>query len=762
MSTIQQELVIKARADVANAKQGLASLDQSVDGLASAQEGLKTASNDAAQGLAAEAAAATAAAQATEQAAKASGDAAEAARKLGTDAKAAGSGMDKATGEARKLTDQLKEVGDDLDVAAGKMIEGIGGPKAIKAIAGAGIALGGLQQVVGAFLDSSEALFKSWGEEGIKVWDVTERGLFKLKGQLAGSVLGTDDMYKAAGRLDTGLTAVNTAAELGAGFLAKMYDVSLVKKLFDITGATEGYAEMADSAAEKIRRQVQAEKDAATSAAALEKPLGTSREQYESIAETVARLTGKVVDKDKVERESTIARLKDLQILAKAEEAAAQVKAIQDNAELKRAEFTSAATVQLAIKAKAKTDEFIKNGMLRYDARSIAGLQAQNLAELIATERPQMVQAQVDNYRRSATALMAEMNSPLEVGTQLYIENLQTQINDIETEGVKLAATAGQNTGASFVGGVVTGMSKKALEQSAKDTAAIMNPIFNKLKEWASNDSILINYMMNPIEPEYLEKIKLSAALPQKTEAELRAERDAGSEAYLDKAEGGPAKRAAEAAKAATDAKAVADAANAQKAAADAAKAESQKQIQDIQETSGAVLDLAGAFAALGGVQDGVIDKMRQVVDVVIKIIQATEALRAVQAAQAAAKAAQDTAAAIAAGSTAVATAGVGAAATGAAASAGSAVVPILGAVAAVVGLMGSIFGGGSEAPRRDRGGSGKTIYTSAGEAQGAGGDFAYFEGGRQNVTIVTNDAASIRTMQGRLAFVGSRGGSGF
>jgi hypothetical protein len=357
---------------------------------------------------------------------------------------------------------------------------------------------------------------------------------------------------------------------------------------------------------------------------------------------------------------------------------------------------------------------------------------------------------------------MAEMNSPLEVGTQLYIENLQTQINDIEKEGVKLAATAGENTGASFVGGVVTGMSKKAREQSAKDTAAIMDPIFNKLKEWANSDTIMINWMLARPDAGYLQKISNELAAPQQTEAEYRAQRDAGMPDYLDKAEGGPAKRAAEAAKAATDAKAVADAANAQKAAADAAKAESQKQIQDIQETSGAVLDLAGAFAALGGVQDGVIDKMRQVVDVVIKIIQATQALQAVQAAQAAAKAAQDTAAAIAAGSTAVATAGVGAAATGAAASAGSAVVPILGAVAAVVGLMGSIFGGGSEAPRRDRGGSGRTIYTSAGEAQGAGGDFAYFEGGRQNVTIVTNDAASIRTMQGRLAFVGSRGGSGF
>ena len=745
MSTIQQELVIKARADVANAKQGLASLDQSVDGLASAQEGLKTASNDAAQGLAAEAAAATAAAQATEQAAKASGDAAEAARKLGTDAKAAGSGMDKATGEARKLTDQLKEVGDDLDVAAGKMIEGIGGPKAIKAIAGAGIALGGLQQVVGAFLDSSEALFKSWGEEGLKVWDITERGLFKLKGQLAGSVLGTDDMYKAAGRLDTGLTAVNTAAELGADRLKEMWDYSLVKRLFDITGATEAYAEMADSAAEKIRRQVQAEKDNATSAAALEKPLGTSREQYESIAETVARLTGKVVDKDKVERESTIARLKDLQILAKAEEAAAQVKAIQDNAELKRAEFTTAATVQLALKAKAKTDEFIKNGMLRYDARSTASLQAQNLAELIATERPQMVQAQIDNYRRSATALMAEMNSPLEVGTQLYIENLQTQINDIEKEGVKLAATAGGNIGRSFAGGI-----KKDVEENL-NLVGIITDAFKASRKFFTEQ---FNLMVRGTDEEYQQLVGAPDPMSEADKEYYKKEQAQKDEAFLqgEEIKAGLRKSPEQISKEKSDAA----------AAQAAAQKAGQDQIKNIQETSGAVLDLAGAFAALGGVQDGVIDKMRQVVDVVVKIMEATQALQAVQVAQAATAQATAAVNATASATTAVAATSAGAAAAGAGVAAGSAFVPVLGAVTAVVGLLGSLFGGGSEAPRRDRGGSGKTIYTSAGEAQGAGGDFAYFEGGRQNVTIVTNDAASIRTMQGRLAFVGSRGGSGF
>ena len=165
-------------------------------------------------------------------------------------------------------------------------------------------------------------------------------------------------------------------------------------------------------------------------------------------------------------------------------------------------------------------------------------------------------------------------------------------------------------------------------------------------------------------------------------------------------------------------------------------------------------MDLADAFATLGGVQNDVISKMRQVVDVVIKIMQATEALSAVQAAQAATATAS-------AAATATAASSAGAAVAGAGASAGSAFVPVLGAVTAAIGLLGSLFSGdGSTGPQRRT--RPRTVYTSAGESQGAGGDFAYFEGGRSNVTIVTNDAASIRAMQGRLAFVGSRGGSGF
>jgi hypothetical protein len=399
----------------------------------------------------------------------------------------------------------------------------------------------------------------------------------------------------------------------------------------------------------------------------------------------------------------------------------------------------------LALKAKAKTDEFIKNGMLRYDARSTAGLQAQNLAELIATERPQMVQAQIDNYRRSATALMAEMNSPLEVGTQLYIENLQTQINDIEKEGVKLAATAGGNIGRSFAGGI-----KKDVEENL-NLVGIITDAFKASRKFFTEQ---FNLMVRGTDEEYQQLVGAPDPMSEADKEYYKKEQAQKDEAFLqgEEIKAGLRKSPEQISKEKSDAA----------AAQAAAQKAGQDQIKNIQETSGAVLDLAGAFAALGGVQDGVIDKMRQVVDVVVKIMEATQALQAVQVAQAATAQATAAVNATASATTAVAATSAGAAAAGAGVAAGSAFVPVLGAVTAVVGLMASLFGGGSEAPRRDRGGSSKTIYTSAGEAQGAGGDFAYFEGGRQNVTIVTNDAASIRTMQGRLAFVGSRGGSGF
>lgn len=126
--------------------------------------------------------------------------------------------------EAKKLSDQLKEVADDADKAAGALAQKLGGPGAIKAIAGVGAAMGIAKAAVGAFLDSSEALFKSYGDEGQKVWDETEKSLFAIKGAFAEAVLGGGSMEEMGKRLkgifdgvktllDTMLTPVKLLAQ---------------------------------------------------------------------------------------------------------------------------------------------------------------------------------------------------------------------------------------------------------------------------------------------------------------------------------------------------------------------------------------------------------------------------------------------------------------------------------------------------------------------------------------------------------------------
>jgi len=103
--------------------------------------------------------------------------------------------------EAKKLSDQLKEVADDADKAAGALAQKLGGPGAIKAIGAVGIAVGVAKAGVEAFLDSSEALFKSYGDAGQKVWDDTEKSLFAIKGAFAEAVLGGGSMEEMGKRL---------------------------------------------------------------------------------------------------------------------------------------------------------------------------------------------------------------------------------------------------------------------------------------------------------------------------------------------------------------------------------------------------------------------------------------------------------------------------------------------------------------------------------------------------------------------------------
>jgi hypothetical protein len=150
-------------------------------------------------------------------------------------------GMVKMEASGKKLSDQLKEVADKADMAAGSIVEKIGGPKAIAALGGAGIALGGAKMAADFFLNSVEKLFKSMGDEGMKVWEDVEKALDAISGAFAKAVLGggsAEDMGKKLITVFNGLaTIIEALVKYGFPMLKVAFDglVFVMEKLGQVT-----------------------------------------------------------------------------------------------------------------------------------------------------------------------------------------------------------------------------------------------------------------------------------------------------------------------------------------------------------------------------------------------------------------------------------------------------------------------------------------------------------------------------------------------
>jgi hypothetical protein len=146
--------------------------------------------------------------------------------------------------EAKKLSDQLREVADDADTAAGELINNLGGPGAIKAIAGVGIALGAIKTGVETFIDSSERMFQSYGDEGRQMWDKVEESLRGVNGAFAEASLGSGDLADKAARLQTmgeGVKSVWSAMMAPIGSLIDQFSQMAV----NVAGLTTREQELA-------------------------------------------------------------------------------------------------------------------------------------------------------------------------------------------------------------------------------------------------------------------------------------------------------------------------------------------------------------------------------------------------------------------------------------------------------------------------------------------------------------------------------------
>ena len=218
--------------------------------------------------------------------------------------------------ESRKLSDQLKEVGDDADKAAGALMQRLGGPGAVKAIAGIGIAMGAAKAGVDMFLESSEKLFRAYGEEGQAVWDDLEKQLFDIQGSFAKAALQTDDMYVAAGRLSAALELVKDMASQAVD--ATITAINLLRKIpgtqidtLERMGFFEAFDKMAQEGEARAKELV---KNMDKAAVAFAKPLVPAKTLTEAVAEMetgYANLAGKAVDLQAKQRDQALANIEN-------------------------------------------------------------------------------------------------------------------------------------------------------------------------------------------------------------------------------------------------------------------------------------------------------------------------------------------------------------------------------------------------------------------------------------------------------------------
>ena len=197
------------------------------------------------------------------------------------------SAIDKAKGsmtklevEGKKLTDQLRDVADEADKAAGALVNKIGGPTAIKAIAGIGAAFVGAESALGAFSSSMSAFAATQGAAGQKAMADLDTALNELQGQLFTAVMGTDDMDEAM------KTLLGVVDFLTIAFQALLVPVSA------FSGLVKSLTTDHSSAAVQAREHAKAESEYGIALAASNTQMKTAHEGYAGVERSIIGLLG--------------------------------------------------------------------------------------------------------------------------------------------------------------------------------------------------------------------------------------------------------------------------------------------------------------------------------------------------------------------------------------------------------------------------------------------------------------------------------------
>jgi hypothetical protein len=336
--------------------------------------------------------------------------------------KAKGS-MQKLDVEGKKLTDQLRDVADEADKAAGALVNKIGGPTAIKAMAGVGAAFTGASVALGALSSSMSAFYSTQGEAGAKAMADIDMAMNKMSSQLFTAVMGTDNLEEATQTL---LTVIN--------FLSDALNV-ILWPLEQATKFLRMMSELGDqgaTAAEKHAKE-------------LTKFVGvqdTVKVSYDNVAEAIAKnklnvmgLTGATDDLAKAQIRQQMAIVNSLADSAKAAETTREEAEIGLEVLNKKAENMARAT-ETAVGAKLVpgSEEFVATVNSVYAGLTLATLNSARAArEGWSEETKKLLKDAGADYQALQLLLFA-------VGQTA--EKTSTQVNTVRTGGAPAAPPA--------------------------------------------------------------------------------------------------------------------------------------------------------------------------------------------------------------------------------------------------------------------------------------------------------------------------------
>jgi hypothetical protein len=208
----------------------------------------------------------------------------------------------------KKLSDQLRDVADQADVAAGALVNKIGGPGAIKAMAGVGAAFVAAETALGAFTSSMNAFASTQGAAGQQAMADLDAAVNDLQGQLFTAVMGTDDMAEA---MDTVVTVVKAATLVVEALLSPLKSfVELIRTLADNSSDAEIYQ----------KKLAVAERDGAKATDTASTALVTLNQKYKDVQATLIKLLGTKKESALFDLDNTTAELMSVLRTAEAAE----------------------------------------------------------------------------------------------------------------------------------------------------------------------------------------------------------------------------------------------------------------------------------------------------------------------------------------------------------------------------------------------------------------------------------------------------------